>query len=269
MNDIVKALIQGLVEGLTEFIPVSSTGHLILFGAAIDFHGVKADTFDVFIQSGAMLAVLVLYHQRFVDLLRPSGSAGLAGQGFLGWGGISKLIVASLPALLLGFVLHSSIKQYLFNPVTVALGLIVGGVALIFIDRDKKHDTVKNLESVSLKECLGIGLFQCLSLWPGISRSGSTILGGRILGLSRKTAAELSFILAVPIICAAAGYDLLKNFKFLEASDLPLFAVGFFTAFITALLAIRFFVTLLGRVSLAPFGWYRIAVGVFVLWLYR
>ena len=251
MSDLVKGLLQGVVEGLTEFVPVSSTGHLILFGSAIGFDGPKADTFNVFIQAGAILAVVALYARRLPWLLES------------GW---LKVAVATVPALLLGFLLHHQIKQYLFNPFSVAVALVVGGIALVIVERRPQTEQTE-LEKINLKQALYVGLFQCLALWPGISRAGSTIGGARLVGLGRLASAEFSFILAVPVILAAAGYDLLKGWKDLSLSDLPLFATGFVVAFLTALVAIRFFVRILQRYSLAVFGYYRIILGLLVLYL--
>jgi len=261
MSDYLAALILGIVEGLTEFIPVSSTGHLILVGEAIGFKRSSAHVFEVFIQSGAILAVLVLYPARFRSFLKGGGV------GFSGVAGLMKLGLAALPALIAGALLHGVIKSALFKPLPVAAGLIAGGVVMIFLERFLKEPRTRDLTHLSWRQALGVGLFQVLSLWPGVSRAGATIVGGLVLGLDRRAAAEFSFLLAVPVLMAAAGYDLLKGFSELTSADVPLFGLGFVVAFFSALLAIRVFVALLARWSLAPFGWYRVALGSLVLWL--
>lgn len=260
MSELLSAILLGVVEGLTEFIPVSSTGHLILVGHFIRFTGSKVDTFEIFIQLGAILAVVVLYLPRFLALADLHSSSPFAGlQGLL------RLFIVSLPALILGAMLHGTIKEQLFSPWPVSLALIAGGIVMIAIERRKHEPTVQRLEEISLARCLGIGVFQCFSLWPGISRSASTIIGGVLLGLDRRTAAEFSFIAAVPVMCAAVGYDMLKNLSRLSTGDVPWFAAGFVVSFLTAIFAIRFFLSLLQRITLAPFGVYRILLGIVTL----
>lgn len=257
--EIVYAIILGIVEGLTEFLPVSSTGHLILTGEVLGFTGVKANTFEVFIQLGAILAVVWLYRDRFVHLLDFKRSSGLQGKR-----GIMLLLLTTLPALLAGLLLHGFIKEHLFQPQTVAIGLAVGGVALIVFERFQHKAKTVSLDEITPRQALGVGLFQLLALWPGVSRSASTIIGGMVQGVDRKTAVEYSFLIAVPVMIAATGYDLLKNLSNLSTSDIPLFAVGFVTAFIAALLAIRYFVRFVQRFGFTGFGWYRIALAAVV-----
>lgn len=254
------AIVLGIVEGLTEFLPVSSTGHLILVGQAFDFTGVKASTFEVFIQLGAILAVVWLYHGRFAKLLQWSNAKGLQGKRGLGLLGLT-----TLPALVVGFLLHGYIKEHLFQPQTVAIGLAVGGVALIVFERFKHNAKTVSLDEITPKQALGVGLFQLLAMWPGVSRSASTIIGGMLQGVDRKTAVEYSFLIAVPVMIAATGFDLLKNLSSLSASDIPLFATGFITAFISAVLAIKYFVLFVQRFGFTAFGWYRIALAAVVL----
>ncbi len=259
--ELLQAFILGLVEGITEFIPVSSTGHLILANRIVGFEGNRADTFDVFIQLGAILAVVVLYRQRFTNLVDIRKK-----QGFAGINGLILLAIACLPAFVLGFLGHDFIKEKLFNPITVAIGLGVGGVAILVVEYlVKPKAQVTELDKLTRKDALWVGLAQCLALWPGTSRSASTIIGGMLAGVGRKTAAEFSFFIAVPIMIAATGYDLLKSLKFLTASDIPVFAVGFVTAFFAALIAVRFFIRLLSNTTLIPFGWYRIVVAIVVI----
>ncbi len=260
MLDLLTAIILGLVEGVTEFIPVSSTGHLIIAGSLLNFTGEKASTFEIFIQLGAILAVVILYFQRFLGLFDFKKTEGLAG-----FNGIKLVVIACLPALIMGFLLHDFIKKNLFNPVTVVIALAVGGIAIILVERFVPKGDKVGLDAITWREALAIGLFQCLALWPGMSRSASTIVGGMLFKVERKTAAEFSFFIAVPILVAATGYDLLKSLKVLQVSDIPLFAVGFVVAFLSAFLAIRFFIDLLGKYTLSAFGWYRILIAVIFL----
>ncbi|MEK7286748.1 MAG: undecaprenyl-diphosphate phosphatase [Nitrospirota bacterium] len=264
MIDIFQAVVLGIVEGLTEFIPVSSTGHMILVGHLMGSHGVQAATFEVFIQLGAILAVVFLYKDRFLGLLSLNKEA----DGLSGLNGILLLALTTLPALLFGALTHSYIKQHLFNPTTVALGLGIGGIIMLFIEhREKKKLPVpkKGVDLIGWKEALAVGFFQSLALWPGVSRSGATIVGGMILGIERKAAAEYSFLAAVPLMCAAVILDLYKAIPLLSASDILIFLVGFFISFVAALIAIRFFIRLLGQITLIPFAWYRIALAAFIL----
>ncbi len=254
------AILLGVVEGLTEFIPVSSTGHLIIIGHIIGFTGKKADIFEIFIQLGAILAVVWLYRDRFFDLLKFNQSKGLRGLR-----GIYLLGLTTLPALIAGVLLGSIIQANLFNPTTVAIGLALGGVALILVERGKNVAKVKGLDQITPRQAITVGLFQALSLWPGVSRSGATIVGARLLGLDRSTAVEYSFLAAVPVMIAASGYDLLKGHSALSAHDFASFAIGFVVAFITAVWAIKFFVRLIKSRSLAVFGWYRLALAALVV----
>lgn len=260
MTDLLNAVILGIVEGLTEFIPVSSTGHLIIAGHFLHFEGAKASTFEVFIQLGAILAVVVLYKDRFLRLLHRSSSGGFAGLN-----GILLLGLTTAPALVLGFLAHGFIKEHLFNTLTVAIGIFVGGVAILLAERFLPAPTKRGLDSLAPKDALLVGFFQCLALWPGVSRAGATIIGEMLMGIERKTAAEYSFLAAVPVMFAATGYDLFKSLSFLQASDLPMFAVGFVVSFLAAWLAVRTFISLLSRYTLVPFGWYRIIAAVLLL----
>lgn len=262
------AVIMGLVEGLTEFLPVSSTGHLILAGHALDFTGPKADTFEIAIQLGAILAVVALYHDRFVGLLKTDPQ-----RSFSGLRGVWLLFLTSLPALGLGFLAHKAIKAHLFGPRTVALALLVGAVLMFVVEaraarlkRPLKRP-VDSLDAMTPKLALCIGLFQCLALWPGFSRSGATIMGGMLTGVDRKTAAEYSFLAAVPVMCAAVGYDLLKNWRLFESGDVAFLGLGFAVSFVSGWAAVKGFINLLSRFTLKPFAWYRLALAPLV-WLY-
>lgn len=260
MSELVIAVILGVVEGLTEFLPVSSTGHLILVNEALAFTGERAHTFDIFIQLAAILAVAILYWRRFRDLF-----AWKSRSGFSGFNGLAKIGAACLPAFVLGALLHSHIKALLFSPAPVACALLAGGAVMIWLERRRCVPTTLTLESLSMRQAFFIGCFQCFALWPGMSRSASTIIGAMLVRCDRIVAAEFSFLVAVPVMCAAVGFDLLKSHSVISRGDLPLFAVGFVVSFLTALLAIKFFMSLLRRWTLEPFGWYRIALGLVVL----
>lgn len=261
MENWVIAVILGIIEGLTEFIPVSSTGHLIVAGNLLGFVGEKASTFEVAIQLGAILSVVVLYRARFLRLIPASGDPfPPLGSALDGWSGLYRIGLATLPALVVGFLARNAIKTYLFTPRTVALALVVGGIAILFTERFVRRRSTSPLDMLSLGQALGIGLFQTLALWPGTSRSAATIIGGMLLGLDRKDAAEFSFLIAVPIMTAATGYELLKMRESLSTAEAGQLALGFIVAFIVALLTIRAFIRVLNRWTLVPFAWYRIVV---------
>jgi undecaprenyl-diphosphatase len=276
----ISVVLLGLVEGLTEFLPVSSTGHLILTGHLLGFTGKRADCFEVFIQFGAILAVVFLFRERFLALWPfgkkthlgsgpTSAQNGEKALGFAGWNGLMLLAAVTAPGLLFGKLLHHTIKEHLFNPMTVAIGLGVGGVFILVVEKWGPAPRKNQVESLSVRDALLIGLFQCLALWPGMSRASSTILGGMLLGFDRKTAAEFSFLAAVPLIAAAALYDLYKNLHYLQTSDIGIFAVGFVVALISAWAAIRFFMRYLARNTLVVFGVYRILVAGMAYLIFR
>jgi undecaprenyl-diphosphatase len=275
----ISVVLLGIVEGLTEFLPVSSTGHLILTGHLLGFTGQRADCFEIFIQFGAILAVVFLFWNRFVSLwpfgrsLQASspGGQGIDSQsrGFAGWNGLFLLAAVTAPGLLFGKLLHSTIKEHLFNPITVAIGLGVGGAFILVVEKWGPKARKTQVEALTIRDALLIGLFQCLALWPGMSRASSTILGGMLLGFDRKTAAEFSFLAAVPLIAAAALYDLYKNLPYLQVSDIGIFAVGFLVALISAWAAIRFFMRFLARNTLVVFGVYRILVAMAAYLIFR
>uniref|UniRef100_A0A7C4EKB2 Undecaprenyl-diphosphatase n=1 Tax=Fundidesulfovibrio putealis TaxID=270496 RepID=A0A7C4EKB2_9BACT len=264
MDAWLSTIILGIVEGITEFLPVSSTGHLILTGALLGHSGDKAASYDIIIQLGAILSVVVIYRQRFYSLVVPQPR-----QRFSGVRGLTLLALTSAPAAIVGLLGRSAIKAHLFAPLPVALALAAGSVLILIVEskrsaRDKFHD----LDDISPALALGIGLFQCLSLWPGFSRSAATILGAMILGARRKLAAEYSFIAAVPLMLAATGYEMFKNWAEFSADDLQFLAIGFVTAFFSAWLAVRWFIGLVSRMTLRPFAVYRLllAAAVFVFW---
>jgi len=260
------AALLGLVEGLTEFLPVSSTGHLILTSHALGLSGSAVDTFQIVIQMGAILAVLFLYWRRFWGLLAPTTRDK---NGFAGVRGIVLLALTTIPGAVLGLLAGEHIKTVLFSPGWVALSLAVGAVLMLLVEW-KIHRIQPTqglaLDDLSARQALIIGCCQCLALWPGFSRSASTIMGGMLTGLSRETAAEYSFIAAVPILAGAAGYDLIKSLDVLDLADLPFFAVGTLVAFISALLAMKTFIRLLGRMTLRPFAIYRLLLVIPVYW---
>lgn len=260
MGDPWTAAILGIVEGVTEYLPISSTGHLIVAGHLLGFTGEKCATFEVFIQLGAILAVVVLYWDRVTGLIPRARVTLAADEGFSGVRGLALLGLTTLPALVAGFLAHGAIKEYLFSPTTVAWALGVGGIGILLAERYKPAPRVVNLDGLSPAQAFTIGLFQCLALWPGMSRSASTIIGGLFSGLDRKTAVEYSFLAAVPIMIAAITYDLYTARRLLEASDLGFFAMGFFVSFVSAAVAVKTFVALVQRWSLVPYACYRIAV---------
>lgn len=265
------AIILSIIEGITEFLPISSSGHLILAGEFLHFTGDKEDTFKIFIQFGAILAVVVLYQERFINLVRPQylrQSLDFAqGNNLSGKRGLFLLFLTCLPACILGLLLHSQIRS-LFSVYSVSLALAVGAIIMIIIEKLDLKPRVNSLDHISPKMAFGIGLFQCLALWPGFSRSAATIIGGICLGANRTIAAEYSFIAAVPIISAAALYDLLKNLSLFSLDDLGLLAVGSLGSFICALLAIKFFLKLLRTTTLIPFAIYRLILASLVFFYF-
>jgi len=260
------AVLLGIVEGLTEFIPVSSTGHLIIAGHLLGFTGEKASSFEVAIQLGAILSIVFLYWRTFVGLI-PMGSRSAIGQSNLeGWPGLWRIGAATLPALLVGYTARHIIQDKLFTPEAVTLALAVGGVAILLAERLVRGRRSKPLETVTLRQAFGVGLFQVLALWPGTSRAAATIIGGMLLGLDRKSAAEFSFLIAVPIMFAATGYEVVKMRELFALQDTIQFGIGFIVSFIVALLAVRGFLRFLERGRLTPFAWYRmIAAPLFYL----
>jgi len=255
-----KALILGIVEGLTEFLPVSSTGHLILVGDLLDFNDERGKVFEIAIQTGAMLAIIWEYRRRFGAVLAGLGSDQGARKFAL------NLVVAFMPAAVLGLAFSRYIKAYLFKPVPVALAFIVGGFVILWVERRKKPAVmVESVDDMSWKDALKVGFAQALALVPGTSRSGATIIGGLLFGFSRKAATEFSFFLAVPTLIAAGAYDLFKHRSLLSAADAGLFAVGFVAAFFSAFLCVRWVLRYIAQHDFVVFAWYRIIFGVVVL----
>lgn len=260
MGDLWTAIILGIVEGITEFLPVSSTGHLIVAGHVLDFTGEKASCFEVFIQLGAILAIVCLYYYRFIALIPWGKQQSVNPAGFAGLRGLMLLGVTTLPALVIGYFAHRAIKAYLFGPMTVAWALAIGGIGILLAEKYKPESNIVDLDGLNYRQALVVGLFQCLSMWPGMSRSACTIVGGLFSGLDRKIAAEYSFLAAVPVMMAATVYDLYKEWSFLQFSDFSFFALGFIVSFVSAAAAVKTFIALVQRWSLAPYAWYRIAI---------
>ena len=260
-GDLAEAVILGLVEGITEFIPVSSTGHLIVVGDWLGQVDARAKTFDIFIQLGAILAIVWLYRARLLRTVSGARSDP-ASRRFL-----VNLAISFVPAAAVGFLIHDWIKDHLFNTSVVAWALILGGLAILLIERWSPRTRYTEVSEVPPTTALGVGLAQVLSLIPGTSRSGATIMGGYALGLSRRAATELSFFLAIPIMFAATLYDLAKSLDALSLADAPFFATGFVVAFVSALIVVKAFLSYVSHHSFAAFAWYRIAFGAFLLWL--
>lgn len=260
---IFQAFLLGLLEGLTEFLPVSSTGHLILASELIGFTGEGSVAFKIAIQLGAILAILVAYRQRFTGI-----AAGLVQREPGAIAFTRNILLGFVPAMVVGVFAYSAIRQLIESPMTVAIALILGGIAILLIEKLVPPRIAGSVETMPAKTALGVGVVQCLAMIPGVSRSGATIMGGLLMGLDRKTAAEFSFFLAVPTMAAATVYSLYKERHLLNADDMGLIAIGFVTAFISALFVVRWLVGFVGRHGFAPFAWYRIALGsVALLWL--
>lgn len=256
-------ILLGIVEGVTEFIPVSSTGHLILAGELLGFNSAAAGTFEIVIQLGAILSVIVIYWRRFWDVL-----VGLMQRDARAIAFTRNVALAFLPSAVIGLIVYKAVKAMLETPVIVAVALIVGGIAILVIERLVRTPTTTSVEEMTWKTALAIGVVQCLSMIPGVSRSGATIMGALGLGVERKTAAEFSFFLAVPTMLAASGYDLYKNGGALGSGDWSAIAVGFVVSFVVALVVIRWFIGIVSRHGFAPFAWYRIVAGsIALVWL--
>lgn len=259
--DHLAAVVQGIVEGVTEFLPVSSTGHLILSGHLLGFDDERAKTFDIFIQLGAILAIVWIYQSRFIEVARTL-TRDPASRRF-----VTNLLLGFLPAAVLGLLLRHWIKAHLFTPIAVAWALLVGGAVILLVERWHRPDRVMDARDLEPRTAFGIGLAQTLALFPGVSRSAATILGGYVLGLSRTAATEYSFFLAVPTLAAASGYDLLKSLPNLHASDAPIFVIGFLVAFISAFIVVKAFLRYVAHHTFSAFAWYRIGLGALLIWL--
>jgi undecaprenyl-diphosphatase len=258
---LLKALIMGIVEGLTEFLPISSTGHLIVVGKLLQFPEAIAATFEIFIQLGAILAVVVYFARELISLLKRSLSESSARRLLV------NVLIAFVPAAIVGVLLSNFIKTYLFNPITVAIALFVGGTIMLLVEWRPRQPEVTDLEAVDTPRAFGIGVAQVAALIPGASRSASTIVGGLLVGLDRVTAVRFSFYLSIPTMLAATVFDFVRSLDEMQASVLPAFAVGSIASFVVALIVIRFFLSYVARRDLKPFAWYRIALGVVIFGL--
>lgn len=257
------AILLGVVEGLTEFLPISSTGHLILVGERFGLTGARGEVFEIFIQLGAILAVVVEYRARLWAVARDLGRRAEA-RAFAFHVGL-----AFLPAAVVGLAVHDAITEHLFSSRTVAAALIVGALLIFAVEARPGSGNTVAAESVTWKQSLGIGVAQCLSLWPGFSRSAATILGGLVLGLDRRAATEFSFFLAIPTLGAATVYSLAKRYRALEPGDLLYLGIALAVSFLVAWWSIRWLLRFVSTHTLRPFAWYRIALGIVVLWALR
>jgi undecaprenyl-diphosphatase len=257
---LIKALILGIIEGLTEFLPISSTGHLILAGHLLGFNDEKGKVFEIAIQTGAMLAIVWEYRVRFWAAISGFGRRPESTRF------IANLAIAFMPAAILGLTFGKLIKTHLVEPVPVAMAFIVGGLIILWVERRGQPAVrVQGVDDMNWKDALKVGLAQAVALIPGTSRSGATIIGGMLFGLSRKAAAEFSFFLAVPTLMAAGAYDLFRSRGLLSIADLPMFGVGGFAAFVSAFLCVRWLMRYIISHDFTIFAWYRIVFGIIVL----
>jgi undecaprenyl-diphosphatase len=260
---LIKAALMGVVEGLTEFLPISSTGHLILAGALLGFDDERAKVFDIAIQTGAIFAVILVYWHKIRDTLAALPTQKQAQQFAL------NVLIAFIPAVLLGLLFGKAIKAHLFTPVVVASTFIIGGFIILWAEkRQKKAATaprIQDVDSMSMMDALKVGLVQCLAMIPGTSRSGATIIGGMLLGLSRKAATDFSFFLAIPTLIGAGAYSLFKDRALLSVADMPMFVVGLVFSFLSAWACVRWLLRYIATHTFVAFAWYRIAFGIVVL----
>lgn len=257
---LVKAAIMGIVEGLTEFLPISSTGHLILAGSLLGFDDAKAKVFDIAIQTGAIFAVVLVYWQKIRSTVVDLPTSGQAQRLTL------NVIIGFLPAVVLALIFGKFIKAHLFTPTVVATTFILGGFVILWAERRPASATrVQTVDEMTPLDALKVGLVQCLAMIPGTSRSGATIIGGMLMGLSRKAATDFSFFLAIPTLIGAGVYSLYKERALLSVADIPMFAVGLVFSFISAWLCVRWLLRYISTNSFVPFAWYRIAFGIIVL----
>ena len=257
---LVKAAIMGVVEGVTEFLPISSTGHLILAGSLLGFDDAKAKVFDIAIQTGAILAVIIVYWQKIRSTLVALPTERQAQKFAL------NVLIGFIPAVVLGLLFGKLIKAHLFTPIVVATTFILGGFVILWAERRPQSAArIHSVDDMTPLDALKVGLVQCLAMIPGTSRSGATIIGGMLLGLSRKAATDYSFFLAIPTLVGAGAYSLYKERALLEMADLPMFSVGLFFSFISAWLCVRWLLRYISTHSFVPFAWYRIVFGIVVL----
>jgi undecaprenyl-diphosphatase len=258
----IQSFILGVVEGLTEFLPISSTGHLIIAGDLLSYTGEQAKTFEICIQLGAILAVCWYYRTRLTGVITGLSSQASARRFVI------NLIIGVLPACVFGLLLHKIIKEKLFNPVVVAISLIVGGLIIFVVERRERQPRITDVDQMSGVDALKLGCAQVFSMIPGTSRSGATIIGGLLTGLSRQAATEFSFFLAIPTMFLATGYDVYKSWEYLAGQDLGFFMVGFITAFFSALLAIKALLHYVAHHDFKAFAWYRVIFGTIALFYF-
>ena len=265
---LLKAIIMGIVEGLTEFLPISSTGHLIIVGQLLNFDaaiGSKelAEVFEVVIQIGAILAVIVFFARDLVTQLRRAAQGDKAARWLL-----LNILIAFIPAAAIGFVFRKQLSA-LFNPISVAIAMIVGGIIILVVEnliqQRANRQTTQNLETVTSRQALGIGIAQIAALWSGMSRSASTLVGGLLMGLDRPTALRFSFYLSIPTLLAAGAFDLVRSLDLITGAVVPAIIIGLMVSFVVALVVIKFFLSYVARKNLVPFAWYRIIAGIIVL----
>lgn len=258
MSDILKSILLGIIEGLTEFIPVSSTAHLLISSYLIDFNTIQNGLFEIVIQLGAILAICVNYKEKIFNIV--VNIKDTKSQKFS-----INIILAFLPAAILGLLFHKFIKEVFFTNYSIAIALIIGGIAMLVFDKKNQDSQSTNIDEVSPKQALLIGLFQAIAMIPGTSRSGATIIGGLITGLNRKTATEFSFFLAIPTIAAATFYDLFKNLDSLNYDNIQLILIGLVSSFLSALVVIKWFINFVSKNSFFAFAIYRIIIGIIIL----
>lgn len=259
---IITPIILGILEGLTEFLPISSTGHLIIAGDLLGYTGEKANSFKIVIQLGAILAICWYFRQKIGEVVLGLKDKPVARRF------AANILIAFIPAMVLGALLHGFIKTHLFNSFNVAAALILGGIVILFIERRPYQPRIENIDDMAWTDALKIGLAQSVALFPGVSRSGATIMGGLVFGLSRKAATEFSFFLAIPTMFAATVYDVAKNWTLFKADDLMPFGIGFVAAFLTALLTVKILLLYVANHDFRVFAWYRIVFGALVLAYY-
>ena len=262
---LLKAAVLGLIEGLTEFLPISSTGHLIIAGDLLSFNDEKGKVFEIAIQLAAILAVMWAYRQKVADV-----TVGLVRRESVAWRFTINLLIAFLPAAVFGLLFHNAIKTLLWSPITVAIALVLGGVIILLVEKRMAHipPRIQAVDDMRWQDALKVGFAQSFALIPGTSRSGATIMGGLIFGLSRTAATEFSFFLAIPTMIAATVYDVAKNWQLFSLQDLPMFVLGFLMSFVAAMIAVRALLRYVASHTFTAFAWYRIVFGLFVLWYF-
>jgi undecaprenyl-diphosphatase len=261
MNDLIIAIILGIVEGFTEFLPISSTGHLIIINNFFGFTGPFANMFDVVIQLGAILAVVIYFWKRLLPFGTSKPAAEKAATWTLWW----KTLVGVIPALIIGGAIGKYVEDKLFNPYVVSVALLAGGILLLWIERNLRISKINSISELNFKTAFFIGLFQCLAMIPGTSRSAATIIGAMLLGSSRIVAVEFSFFLSIPTMVAATGYSIIKSGLHLSSREIILIGTGFFVSFLIALIVIAAFMRFISRRNFKSFGYYRIILGTIVL----